>query len=35
MHDAVCADCGAFTQVPFEPRNDRPIYCSDCYQARR
>jgi CxxC-x17-CxxC domain-containing protein len=35
MHDAVCADCGAFTQVPFEPRNDRPIYCNDCYQARR
>lgn len=35
MHDAVCADCGADTKVPFEPRNDRPIYCSDCYQARR
>ena len=35
MHDAVCADCGANTQVPFEPKNDRPIYCSDCYQARR
>ncbi len=35
MHGAICAECGAHTQVPFEPRNDRPIYCSDCYQARR
>ncbi|MDK2991370.1 MAG: hypothetical protein PWP48_603 [Clostridiales bacterium] len=35
MYDAVCAACGAPTKVPFEPRNDRPVYCSDCYQARR
>ncbi len=35
MFGAICADCGASTQVPFEPKNDRPIYCSDCYQARR
>ncbi|HZJ57277.1 MAG TPA: zinc-ribbon domain containing protein [Clostridia bacterium] len=35
MHDAVCAECGAHTQVPFVPRNDRPIYCSDCYQNHR
>ena len=35
MHDAICAECGSSTQVPFEPKNDRPIYCSDCYQARR
>jgi len=35
MYDAVCAACGAPTKVPFEPKNDRPVYCSDCYQARR
>ena len=35
LHDAVCADCGADTQVPFVPRNDRPIYCSDCFQNHR
>lgn len=35
MYDAVCADCGAATQVPFKPRNDRPVYCSDCYQNHR
>ena len=35
MYDAVCAECGANTQVPFQPKNDRPIYCSDCYQSHR
>lgn len=35
MYDAVCADCGAPTQVPFKPRNDRPVYCSNCYQNHR
>ena len=32
MFDAVCASCGKETQVPFEPRGDRPVYCSDCYR---
>ena len=31
MYPAVCASCGKDTQVPFEPRNGRPVYCSDCY----
>ncbi len=35
MHDAICAECGAATKVPFQPRNDRPIYCSECYAAMR
>ena len=35
MYDAVCADCGAPAKVPFVPRDDRPVYCSDCYQNRR
>lgn len=33
MHDAVCASCGKDTQVPFEPRNGRPVYCSECYST--
>ena len=32
MYPAVCANCGAKTQVPFQPRGDRPVYCSDCYR---
>ena len=35
MHPAVCAQCGKETQVPFVPREDRPVYCSDCYSKQR
>ncbi|MEG1559802.1 MAG: zinc-ribbon domain containing protein [Clostridia bacterium] len=35
MHDAVCAECGRPTQIPFEPKNDRPIYCKECFQNHR
>ena len=31
MHPAVCAECGKDTTVPFRPRGDRPVYCSDCF----
>jgi CxxC-x17-CxxC domain-containing protein len=34
-HPAVCAECGAETMVPFVPRNDRPVYCSACYDRIR
>jgi len=33
MYPAVCATCGKSTEVPFEPRGDRPVYCSACYNA--
>ena len=35
MYDTVCAQCGAPTKIPFVPKNDRPVYCSACFQARR
>lgn len=31
MHHAVCVECGKECEVPFEPREGRPVYCSDCY----
>ncbi|MBI2980206.1 MAG: zinc-ribbon domain containing protein [Chloroflexi bacterium] len=31
MYPAVCAECGKKTEVPFEPREGRPVYCSECY----
>nr|WP_092070752.1 zinc-ribbon domain containing protein [Dendrosporobacter quercicolus]NSL48364.1 zinc-ribbon domain containing protein [Dendrosporobacter quercicolus DSM 1736]SDM14517.1 CxxC-x17-CxxC domain-containing protein [Dendrosporobacter quercicolus] len=31
MFDAVCADCGIDTQVPFRPSGDRPVYCRQCF----
>ncbi|MGI6706567.1 MAG: zinc-ribbon domain containing protein [Clostridia bacterium] len=35
MYEAVCADCGGVARVPFVPKNDRPIYCSECFQNHR
>lgn len=35
MFPAICAQCGKDTEVPFEPREDRPVYCSDCYNKKR
>lgn len=35
MFPAVCAECGTDTQVPFEPREDRPVYCSSCYNKNK
>ena len=32
MYDAVCAACGKECQVPFQPREDRPVYCSECFK---
>jgi CxxC-x17-CxxC domain-containing protein len=35
MFPAVCAQCGKDTEVPFQPRGDKPVYCSDCFKALR
>jgi len=35
MFPVICAECGKETEVPFEPREDRPVYCSDCYSSVR
>jgi CxxC-x17-CxxC domain-containing protein len=34
MFDAVCAQCGESTTVPFRPRGDRPVYCRTCFMAQ-
>ena len=35
MFSVICAECGKDAQVPFQPREDRPVYCSDCYNKTR
>jgi len=35
MHPAVCAQCNQMTEVPFVPRGDKPVYCSECFAASR
>jgi CxxC-x17-CxxC domain-containing protein len=33
MYATTCSRCGKEAQVPFVPRMDRPVYCSDCFQS--
>ena len=35
MFEVVCAGCGTLTKVPFEPRPERAVYCTECYRGRR
>ncbi len=35
MYPAVCAECGKETEVPFQPREGRPVYCSDCFSKTK
>ena len=35
MHSVTCAQCGKEALVPFLPRGDRPVYCSDCFDSIR
>ncbi|MBM2809924.1 MAG: hypothetical protein HW416_683 [Chloroflexi bacterium] len=35
MFTATCSNCGKEARVPFQPRSDRPVYCSDCFQQVR
>lgn len=34
MFDAVCAQCGKPCKVPFEPKEDRPVLCSECFSKK-
>ena len=35
MFPAVCSSCGKETEVPFQPRGDKPVYCRECFQQQR
>jgi CxxC-x17-CxxC domain-containing protein len=35
MFPAICDECGQETMVPFQPSGNKPVYCSDCFSARR
>ena len=35
FHAAICGACGGQAVVPFAPRNDRPVYCSACFDKVR
>lgn len=35
MYSASCSSCGNEALVPFQPREDKPVYCQDCFQTQR
>lgn len=35
MFSVICAECGKEAQVPFKPRGEKPVYCSDCFSKKR
>ena len=34
MFRAVCSECGKDCEIPFEPRDGRPVFCSDCFEKK-
>lgn len=35
MFEVICSQCGQPARVPFQPRLDKPVYCSDCFSQQR
>jgi CxxC-x17-CxxC domain-containing protein len=35
MYSATCSSCGQDARVPFEPRGDKPVYCSNCFKPKQ
>jgi CxxC-x17-CxxC domain-containing protein len=35
MFVTTCASCNGEAKVPFQPRGDKPVYCSDCFETQR
>lgn len=35
MFKAICAECKKECEVPFKPREDRPVYCKDCFAKNK
>ena len=32
---AICSECGKECEVPFEPKQGRPVKCNDCFRKGR
>ncbi|MFH0838865.1 MAG: CxxC-x17-CxxC domain-containing protein [Candidatus Omnitrophota bacterium] len=35
MYKAICAACGKECEIPFRPREGRPVYCKECFSRHR
>ncbi|MCI5513557.1 MAG: zinc-ribbon domain containing protein [Clostridia bacterium] len=34
-YTATCAACGGEAKLTFQPTDDRPVYCSACFEAKK
>ena len=34
-YKATCSECGEQCEVPFEPKEGRPVYCRECFRKKR
>lgn len=34
LFEVQCGACGVMTSVPFQPTEQRPVYCDTCFQYR-
>ena len=35
MYKCTCSECKKETEVPFEPKEGRPVYCKECFQKQQ
>ncbi len=35
MHTVPCGECGKDAHVPFLPQQNKPVYCSSCFEKKR
>ena len=35
MFKATCGDCGNECEIPFKPKEDRPVYCRENFQKNK
>jgi len=35
MHSAVCAECKQKCEVPFKPREGKPVFCKECFMKKK
>jgi len=35
LFNTTCSECGNECEVPFKPKEGRPVYCKKCFAKRR
>ena len=35
LTNAICGDCGNECEIPFKPKDSRPVYCRECFQNHK